>query len=319
MLSYILMAAGFVLLIKGAGLLVDGASAAARKMGVSDLAVGLTVVAFGTSAPELFVNVVSTVRGMPAIAVGNILGSNIANFLLILGVSALIHPLSVSRGTVWKEIPFSLLAALMLGTAAADRLIDGAATSALTRSDGLAFLGFFIIFLYYTASIAGRVEGLEEHAPERDLSALRSALYVLIGLAGLMLGGHWIVGGAVRLAQALGVSQSLIALTVVAVGTSLPELAVSVTAAWKGNVEIAVGNVVGSNIFNVFFILGISAVIRPLPFDDPGRIDLAAVAFSTLLLFAFMFTGKRNSLDRWEGGLFVLLYAGYVAVRLALA
>ncbi|MGD8272101.1 MAG: calcium/sodium antiporter [Desulfobacterales bacterium] len=311
MLAYILFVIGFVFLIKGADFLVDGSVSIARRLNVSDLVIGLTVVAFGTSTPELFVNIIASFKGTTDIAIGNVLGSNIANILLILGVSSVIYPLSVTKGTVWKEIPFSLLAAIVLLFMANDHIIDGAGTSALTRIDGLIFLCFFTIFIYYTFSIATQVEGIEEHVPARQHSWLRSLLNVIAGLFGLILGGKWIVDGAIVLATKLGLSESLIGLTIVAVGTSLPELATSAVAAYKRNVDIAVGNVVGSNIFNIFFVLGISSIIKPLPFKPQNNIDLGMVILSSLLLFFFMFTGKKRSLDRWEGTVCLTLYLGY--------
>lgn len=312
MLAYVLLIIGLALLLKGADLLVDGATSLGKRLHVSDLVIGLTVVAFGTSAPELFVNLVASARGNTDIAIYNVVGSNIANILLILGVAAVLFPLAVGKGTVWREIPFSFLAALVLGLMANDRLIDGGPGSAVTRSDGLVLLLFFCIFLYYSVSIAGRVEGIAEHTPQKQRSIARSIVLVVAGLAALSVGGNWIVGAAVRIAQRLGVSESLIGLTVVAVGTSLPELATSAVAALKKNAEIAVGNVVGSNIFNVFFVLGVSATIRPLPFAPAGNRDIVVVVVASLLLFLFMFTGKRRSLDRWEGVVFLVAYVSYV-------
>ncbi len=314
MLSYLLLVAGFAILIKGADWLVKGACSVARRLKVSELAIGLTVVAFGTSMPELFVNLVASFRGNTAIAIGNILGSNVANILLILGISSIIYPLSVTKGTVWKEIPFSLLAAVVLGILANDILIDDASTSVLTRTDGLIFLSFFIIFLYYTFTIASEIHGVDEHIPTKQYSSLKSLVFIILGLFGLILGGKWIVDSAVTIATHLGLSQSLVGLTIVAVGTSLPELATSAMAAYRRNAEIAIGNVVGSNIFNILFILGISALIKPLPFQPTGNLDIAVVVFASLLLFGFMFTGNKRSLDRWEGIVFVSLYGVYVAV-----
>ena len=312
MLLYILFVVGFVFLIKGADFLVDGAASIARKFNVSDLVIGLTVVAFGTSSPELFVNIISSIKGNTDIAIGNVLGSNIANVFLILGVSSIIYPLTVGTGTVWKEIPLSLLAALLLGILANDQLIDKASFSSITRIDGLVFLSFFIIFMYYSMSIAKKIEGMEEHVPTKQYGMVKSLLLVVLGLVGLTLGGQWIVNSAVKLALKFGMSQSLVGLTIVAVGTSLPELATSAVAARKRNAEIAVGNVVGSNIFNVFFVLGISAVVKPLPFQARSNIDVGVVILASLVLFAYMFTGKKRSLDRWEGIIFVLMYAGYL-------
>ena len=312
MLTYILYAIGFVFLIKGADFLVDGATSVARSLNVSDLVVGLTVVAFGTSTPELFVNLIASFKGNTEIAIGNVLGSNIANIFLILGISSVIYPLAVTKGTVWKEIPFSLLAAIVLLLMANDQILDRADASALTRIDGLTFLCFFTIFIYYTISIAERVEGMEAHVPAKQHGWLRSLLGIIAGLAGLTIGGKWIVDGAIALATKLGMSESLIGLTIVAVGTSLPELATSAVAAYKKNVDIAVGNVVGSNIFNIFFVLGVSATVRPLPFQAKNNVDLAVVILSSLMLFFFMFTGKKRCLDRWEGIICLVFYFGYV-------
>ncbi len=312
MIEIILLIIGFVLLIKGADLLVNGASSIARSLKISDLAIGLTVVAFGTSMPELFVNIMASIRGDAGIAMGNILGSNIANILLILGISSIIFPLSVTKGTVWKEIPLSLLAALMLGVLANDHLIDKSEFSGLTRIDGLVLISFFIIFLYYSFSIAKRVEGMDELVPSKKYGMVKSSLLVIIGLIGLALGGKLIVEGAVYIASALGVTQSFIGVTVVAVGTSLPELATSAMAAYKKNAEIAVGNVVGSNIFNIFWVLGLSSLIKPIPFQARNNIDVSVVILSSVLLFVTMFTGKKHLLDKWEGITFVVLYVSYI-------
>jgi cation:H+ antiporter len=312
MIQIVLLVIGFVFLIKGADFLVDGASSIARRLKISDLVIGLTVVAFGTSTPELFVNLIASIKGNSGIAIGNILGSNIANVLLILGISSIIFPLSVTKGTVWKEIPLSLLAAIMLGVLANDQLIDKGGFSVLTRIDGLVLISFFIIFLYYSFSIAKRVEGMEEHVPSKEYGLLKSSLLVTIGLVGLAVGGKWITEGAVHIASISGVSQSFIGLTVVALGTSLPELATSAVAASKRNAEIAVGNVVGSNIFNIFWVLGLSSLIRPIPFQSRSNVDVGVVILSSVLLFVTMFTGKKRLLDRWEGMVFVLFYISYI-------
>jgi cation:H+ antiporter len=313
MVPYALLIVGFIFLIKAAGLLVDGASSIARRLRISDLVIGLTVVAFGTSTPELFVNIIASLKGNTEIAIGNVLGSNIANVLLILGVSSMVYPLTVTKGTVWKEIPLSLLAALVLGFMANDQLIDRSGGSALTRIDGLIFLSFFSIFIYYSVSIAKKIEGMEELIPAKERGFLTSLLFIVLGLIGLTLGGKWIVDGAVHVALKLGMSESLVGLTIVAVGTSLPELATSVLAAYKRNVEIAVGNVVGSNIFNIFFVLGISSIIKPLPFQARNNMDVGVVVLVSLLLFGSMFTGRRRLLDRWEGAAFLGLYIGYLS------
>ena len=312
----LLMLSGFVVLLKGADLFVDGAARLARGMNVSPMAVGLTVVAFGTSAPELFVNISAGISGSTDIALGNIMGSNIANILLILGISALIRPLTVSTGTVWKEIPFSLLAAVLLWVLASDVYIDGAVRSTITRSDGLVLLGFFAIFIAYTASIAEPVPGLPEVIPAPADKAARIALKMTVGFCGLLFGGRWIVDSAVIMGDYLAIPRAVMGLIVVALGTSLPELATSVMAARRGDVEIAVGNVVGSNIFNVFFILGITAVIRPLPFNPAANVDMGVMMAASIMLFIFMFTGRVRIMDRWEGVLALLTYALYVVYLL---
>jgi cation:H+ antiporter len=308
----ILMLVGFTFIIKGADLLVGGAGALAKKLSVSDLVVGLTIVAFGTSLPEFAVNIFASIKGNTDIAIGNILGSNIANILLILGISGMIYPLIVTKGTVWKEIPLSLLAAVLLGVLANDILIDGAQRSALSRIDGLVLLSFFIIFLYYSFSISMRIEGQEALFPAKKYSIRKISYMIVTGLLALIFGGKFVVDGAVELSTALGISQSTIGLTIVAVGTSLPELATSAVAAYKKNPEIALGNVVGSNIFNIFFILGISSLIRPLGFGEKSNLDIGVLVFSNVLFFIFMFTGKKHKLDRWEAVLFLAIYAAYV-------
>jgi cation:H+ antiporter len=308
----LLTALGFGIVILGAHFLVNGACSLAKRLAVSELVIGLTVVAFGTSLPELSVNITASIKGDAGIALGNIFGSNIANIFLILGISSIIYPLAVTKGTVWKEIPLSLLAAIMVGILVNDHLIDGSDFSVLTRIDGLVLLSFFIIFLFYSAGIAGGVAGIEEQIPMKHYGTMRICILIAIGLCGLIVGSRWIVVGAAGLAEKLGVSQSLIGLTIVAVGTSLPELATSAMAAYKKNPDIAVGNVVGSNIFNIFFVLGVSSIIKPIPFDTKCNIDVGVVIAASLLLFICMFTGKRRTLDRWEGGVFLGLYAGYI-------
>jgi len=303
---------GFAVVILGANFFINGASSLAKRLAVSELVIGLTVVAFGTSLPELSVNITASIKGNAGIALGNILGSNIANIFLILGVSGIIFPLAVTKGTVWKEIPLSLLAAILFGILANDRLIDGGNISALTRIDGLVLISFFIIFLFYSAGIAGDVAGISEQIPTKRYSMIRILVTMIVGLFGLIIGSRWVVSGAAGLAEKLGVSQSLIGLTIVAVGTSLPELATSAMAAYKKNPDIAVGNVVGSNIFNIFFILGVSSIIRPIPFEAGSNINVGVAIIASLLLFLCMFTGKKRMLDRWEGCVFLVLYAGYL-------
>lgn len=310
-MSIVILIIGFGFLIKGADFLVSGASSLAKRIGVSDLVIGLTVVAFGTSTPELLVNIFASAQGSTDIAIANILGSNIFNILLILGLSSLIYPLAVTGGTVWKEIPFSLLAALMLGVLANDLLFDKLGYSMLTRIDGFIFIAFFVIFIYYIISIAKNFENGGNNK-EGKKSLLKLLFMIGSGFAGLIFGGKIVVDSAVNIASQLGISQSLIGLTIVSIGTSLPELAASAVAAYRKSPDIAVGNIIGSNIFNIFFVLGISALIRPLPITTQINADIIILIGTSLLLFFFMFTGKRRMLDRWEGAVFILLYMWYI-------
>jgi cation:H+ antiporter len=313
MLTYILFVPGFVLLLGGGSFLVDGASAIARKLGVSDLAIALTVVAFGTSAPELIVSIFAAAKGNTEIAIGNAIGSNIMNIFVILGVAAVIYPLAVGRGTAWKEIPFSLLAVVIVGIMANDEVIDGVRPSALTRIDGLVLISFLIIFLAYVVSIAKRPGETPVPPPAKKMGAFRAWTMLILGIAALNVGAEWVVNGAVKLAESFGVSEAVIALTIVSVGTSLPELATSAVAAWKKNADMAVGNVVGSNIFNMFWILGVASTIRPLPFPPEANIDVAVAALASILLLLWVFVGfRRRCLERYEGAIFLILYAAYL-------
>ena len=311
-LAILILLFGFVILIKGADWLVDGASVVAKKLKISDLVIGLTVVAFGTSAPELVVSVFSSVGGNSDIAVANVVGSNIANIFLILGLSAIIFPLVVTKGTVWKEIPLSLLAISLVGIMASDFLIDSLPFSALTRIDGLILLSFFVIFMYYTFGLSQDNFDQNEISEKSNKNLLVAFSMIVGGLIGLVVGGKLVVDNAVMIAQSLGVSASLIGLTIVAVGTSLPELVTSIVAVYKKNCDIAVGNAVGSNIFNVFLVLGLSAFINPLTIAENGLIDIAMGILASLLLFIFMFVGKKRILQRWQGSLFVIIYVIYI-------
>jgi len=317
MLATLLLVAGLVLLVVGAAALVEGAVVVARRLGVPDLAIGLTVVAFGTSMPEMTVSVLAAVRGSADIAVGNVVGSNSFNVLVILGLAAMFSPLAVASSTVWKEIPLSLLAALLVVALGNDTAIDGAGPSVLGRTDGIVLLSFFVVFVYYVLGLsrAGRDDEPAPSAPPPRPGWQACAL-IGAGLAGLAGGAHCTVAGAVDLARAAGVSELVIGATLVAAGTSLPELATSVVAAWKGKADIAVGNVVGSNIFNIFCILGLSAVIRPLPLSAEANLDAGLAVLASALLFVWMFVGRQpRHLERWEGAACVLLYAAYVTFR----
>ncbi len=311
---YFLFILGFILLIYGANFLVDGAASLANKFNISHIVIGLTIVALGTSSPELVVNVIASFKGSEDVAMGNILGSNISNIFLILGASAIIYPLAVSNNTLGKEIPLSLLAALVLGIVANDALIDGHGKSFVTRSDGLILISFFLLFMHYTFSIA-RFKG--DHEIEiKNFSTLKSWLMIVGGIIGLILGGKWIVDGAVVIASGWGMSEATISLTIVAIGTSLPELATCVVAALKRNSDIVIGNIIGSNIFNIFFVLGISAVIKPLPFNPNLNFDVAIGILASLLLLIFLFTPKKRILEKWQGAFFLFLYLAYIVFLL---
>jgi len=295
-------------LVKGADWLVDGASVLAKKNNISDLAIGLTIVAFGTSAPELVVNAVAASGNYPDIVFGNIIGSNNFNLLAILGIAGLISPLAVQSSTVWKEIPFSLLAAIALFFLVNNYFFSDPAF--LSRYDGMILLIFFAAFLYYVATQL-KADPNAAAVENKDYSTLKIWGLIIIGLAGLVGGGKLVVDNAVSIAQALGVSEKIIGLTIVAAGTSLPELATSVVAAMKKNAAIAIGNIVGSNIFNIFLILGVSVMIRPLAYNTAFNTDIYLLAVSTIFLFMAMFIGKKQRLDRWQAALMLLTFLSY--------
>jgi cation:H+ antiporter len=302
---------GFYILIKGAHFLVEGACALAFKLAISEIVIGLVIVAFGTSAPELVVNVFSALQDKTDFSFGNIIGSNIMNILLILGIAGLIRPLKTQKNTVWREIPFSLLATIILIILCNDLWL-GTGSNMLTRSDGVIMLFFFIIFLSYSFTIAP--VNIQDRPDIKTLSNNKIGLYLALGIIGLFVGGKLIVNGAVVVAATLGMSDKLIGLTILAMGTSLPELVTSALAAKKGKIDIAIGNVIGSNIFNIFFIIAITALINPLPFPKALDFDLAVLLFASVLLFLIMFTGKHRTLDRWEARLFLFCYVAYMVI-----
>lgn len=313
MLIYVLFIVGFVLLIKGADILVTGATAIAKKYQVSDMVVGLTIVSIGTSLPELIVNILSSIQGQPDLAIGNVFGSNVANLLLILGITAMICPLPIKRNTILTEIPFSLIATLLVGFLANAKLFDSHNELYISRSDGYILIFFFILFMAYIYNITKTNK--DEIAPEDNTAVMpvsKALIYIALGVLGLFLGGKWVVDGAVTVAKAAGLSESFIGLTIVAVGTSLPELVTSATAAYRRNIDIAVGNVVGSNIFNLLWILGISAIIHPLPFNVLSNYDIVMMIFASTLLILTMPIGQRNAIGRISGTIFLLVYAGYI-------
>ena len=310
MIQLILLAFGLVLLIKSADWLVKGASSIAKSRNISDMVIGLTIVSFGTSLPELVINLFSSFQGSGEIAIGNIFGSNIANILLILGVSAMVHPLKIHRPTIVSEIPFSIIAALLVGFLANAFLFDPNHVLKLSMIDGGILIFFFVLFLIYVFRISQ--ENLAEEEYEAKYTMKKSVLFIALGLVGLFLGGKFTVDGAVYLARIFGMSEAFIGLTIVAVGTSLPELVTSAVAAYRREVDIAVGNVIGSNIFNIFWILGLSAVIKPLPFEVAGNMDILMIIFSSILIILVLPFSKGRRIERWNGFLFVLIYAAYI-------
>ena len=288
LLNLIFLIAGLIILMYGANFLVDGGAALAHRLRISTMVIGLTVVAFGTSTPELVVNIVSSADGSSALALGNVLGSNIFNVLAILGTTALITPLSVTKTTTWVEIPLAVFAAILVLI-----LVNGEPSDTITRAEGICLLCFFVIFLSYTLVLAKYgVAGNGEEVTIKNYTLGKSILFILLGLAGLVGGGRLLVTNAVHIAENLGISERIIGLTIVSIGTSLPELATSIIAARKRNADIAIGNVVGSNLFNTFLILGTSATITPVRTPAGSTTDLVVNIIASGLLFLFIFTGK---------------------------
>ncbi|MFH1307055.1 MAG: calcium/sodium antiporter [Candidatus Micrarchaeota archaeon] len=316
-LEYALFILGFVALVKGADFLIKGSVAIARRFNVSDLVIGLTIVSFGTSLPELIVSLIASVDGSTDLLIGNILGSNISNILLIMGIAAIISKISLPHATTWKEIPFSLLAALVIAVLANDILLDGDSISEITRGDGFILLCFFLLFLYYVYGMTRndqneRKKNKKAGAPP-EYSLPTSAMYLFIGLLGLYLGGRWVVEGAIFMAGQLGISESIIGLSIVAIGTSLPELITSILAALRKNVDLAIGNVVGSNIFNLFFVLGLASLLNPIPFAFDRNIDLLMVIFSSVLLFIMaVFYKPPLFISKYQGAALLAIYGIYL-------
>ncbi len=313
MLTILLFVAGFLLLMYGANWLVDGASSIAKKYRLSNVVIGMTIVALGTSAPELVVNVVASFKNTADVAIGNILGSNISNIFLIFGISAIIIPIKVSDNTYWREVPFAFLGALVVGVVANDHLLNGENISMIFRSDGIILLLFFLIFLIYAFDNSQ----VSKEEPYLDISTKEYSLWISVimmvsGIAALILGGHWTVEGAVKIATRLGISEAVISLTLVALGTSLPELATCVAAALKKNTGIIIGNVLGSNIFNVFFVLGTSALIKPLPFNTHLNFDVVAGITAILLLWLILTVSGKKTFNRNGGIVFLVFYITYI-------
>ena len=310
-LSFGLLIVGFVVLILGADWLVSGASGLAKRLNVPDLVIGLTVVAFGTSAPELMVNLMAAFNNESEIALTNILGSNTINTFIILGISALIYPIKSQKSSRQYEIPWSMFAGLIILVMSTECFGLCGGDAIISRLDGVVLLLIFSLFMYYTLKMAkNNTESQDEGF--LPMKIWKAVLLIAVGLVALVVGGKVIVINAVSIAQAFGVSQAVIGVTVVALGTSLPELATSAIAAFKKNPDLAIGNVIGSNIFNVFFVLGISAVIRPLPSYSNLWIDASLAAFGSLLLLLFVSTNRHKELKRWQGAFFLVCYGVYL-------
>lgn len=318
---------GLVAIVKGADWLTDGAASIARRFGISTLVVGLTIVAMGSSAPELVVSVVSALRGSTDMALGNVVGSNIFNTLAIMGVTAMVCPIMVERGNIRNDVPFTVLASVAVAITALDNIINGAhCENSISRTDGLLLLCMFAIFMSYTMSIARKGDTTTAAPTGHDgggkgamgdgiLPTWKSISWVIIGLALLILGGNWFVSGASELAAMMGVSQSVIALTIVSAGTSAPELAASVMAARKGDTDMALGNVVGSNVFNVFFVLGTASTIHPLGVGGITLFDISALLVSSVMLWVLCKFGKTHyTLTRAEGALLAAMAVAYYTI-----
>ena len=302
---------GMALILLGANGLTDGSSSVAKRFGISDLVIGLTIVAFGTSAPELMVSLVSSIKGSAQLAIGNVVGSNIFNILMIVGLTAVVMPIKVQKNTITNEIPLVLLSSLALVACASDIVLDGGVGNVIGRGDGILLLLFFAIFMRYTFSIA-KSSGEESGEQIKLMPIWKSLLFIVLGLAGLIFGGQLFVDGASGIARSLGVSESVIGLTLVAGGTSLPELATSVVAAVKKKPGIAIGNVIGSNLFNIFLVLGASATVSPLPLGNIGISDMLMLVVSSVLFWAAGWFFKDKTITRIEGAIMVALYVGYI-------
>ena len=319
-LTVVLLVVGIALVLLGADKLTDGATGLARRFNVTEMVIGLTVVAFGTSLPEFVTSFMSALKGSSEISIGNIVGSNTFNVLMIVGCSALVSPIVISKSTIHKDIPFAILATLSLIVVSLDAVLDGGQfENLISRTDGLMLLGLFAVFMFYTFSIARNKDGAGEQPQALQIAPMsygRIFLYVILGLAGLVFGGNLFVDAATEIALSMGVSETVVGLTLVAAGTSLPELATSIVAALKkaarkGSSAIAIGNVVGSNIFNIFFVMGFCATVSPMPVGSISYFDLGLMLLSVLILWCFSYT--KRTIERWEGGVMVAVYLVYLA------
>lgn len=308
--NILILIGGLALILLGANGLTDGASSVAKKWGVSDLVIGLTIVAFGTSSPELVISLVSAIEGSAELAIGNVVGSNIFNILMIIGCVALVMPIKVEKSIMSKEIPLVILSAFALLFCANDIILNGEEANVISRIEGLLLILFFAIFMRYTFSIAKN--GGEDATEEvKTMSGIKASLFIVGGLAGLIFGGQLFVDGASGIAKSMGVSESIIGLTIVAAGTSLPELATSIVAALKKNPGIAIGNVIGSNIFNTFLVLGCASTITPLPMGGINNVDILTMVGATVLFFIFGWLYKKRTITRIEGAIMIACYIAY--------
>lgn len=308
-LSLIKFLGGLALVIKGADLLISGASGLARRIGIPDAIIGLTLVAFGTSLPEFTINIKASLKDASEITLGNVIGSNIANILLILGISGLIRPLSIHLTFVKKEIPLNFLSTLILFAMVSDTVLDGNGIALISRSEGLVLVTTFVGYIYFLTAFLER----QVFKDGKQLGYLKGSILIIIGLLGLIMGSEWTVSGGVELATFLGISQMIIGLFLIAVGTSLPELATSIVAAYKGNSDIAVGNILGSNIFNVSFILGASALINSIPVPTNVFKDMMMLFVATFLFFISNYLGRKYTISKAESITFLVIYILYAA------
>lgn len=311
-MNTLLLIGGLITILLGANALTDGGASIAKRFKVSPLVIGLTIVAFGTSAPELAVSISSSLKDSTGIAIGNIIGSNIFNTLMIVGCTALFAPIVISKNTLRKEIPLCILSSIILLICSNDIFFNHDAENILSVTDGLILLCFFAIFMGYTFAIAFQGNHKESSEEVKELPLWKSITYTIGGVLFLILGGNFFVDGASGIARSLGVSESVIGLTLVAGGTSLPELATSIVAAFKKDPEIAIGNVIGSNLFNIFFVLGCSASITPLHLREDNNFNLLALIGSSILLWLFGLFFAKRTITRIEGSILVLCYIAYI-------
>ena len=312
-MDILLLIVGLGLILAGANFLTDGSAALAQRFRVPEFIIGLTVVAVGTSTPELVVSVLSAIGGQSDVAIGNVVGSNIFNVFVILGVCALKRPVPLTAGNIRRDIPFGVLVSLLLLALAQDSLLCKGAADRIGRLDGAAMLALYILLMWYTIRKTKRPEATAPtEGSKAPMAAWLTAVMIVGGLAGLVFGGEMFLRSATSIARSLGVSESVIAITLVAGGTSLPELASSLVSLFKGKAEMALGNVIGSNIANILLILGVSATIHPLSMGGITVWDLLMVLLSSVVVFLAAFTFKRKAIDRWEGALFVAIYAVYI-------